>query len=302
MSASDFLIVRPITFSDAILTSTSVSETVAAYNAGTTYSLGQQVRSDATHRLYESLANSNLGNALTDATKWLDIGPTNPWAMFDTLNSTQTSASNEIVVVFEPGSRVDVIGLLNINAATARVVAEDATDGVVFDETKSLATTSGIIDWYTYFTEPADDLETDALFTGLPALYSGLTFTVTLTYTGDTVACGALVAGLAKVAGVTLADASTGILDYSRKATDDFGNVSITERGYANRGNFRIFAENSNIVSVQRLLAEFRATPALYVGSENFANTFIYGFFRDFSISIEQPNHSYISIELEGLL
>lgn len=301
MSESDFLIVRPITISDAILTSTSVADTVAAYNAGTTYALGQQVRSDATHRVYESLANSNLGNALTDVTKWLDIGPTNPWAMFDSLNSTQTTAADEIEVVFEPGSRVDVIGLLNTNATSARVIAEDSIDGTVFDQTFSLVSDSGIVDWYTYFTEPIE-VETDLVVTGLPALYSGLTFTVTLLYAGATVACGALVAGLAKVAGVSLAGASTGILDFSRKSTDDFGNVSITERGYANKGNFRIVAENSNIVSVQRLLSEFRAAPALYVGSENFANTFIYGFFRDFSIAIEQPTQSIISIELEGLL
>lgn len=298
---SDFLIVRPITINDSTLGSSSVTETVALYNAGTTYALGDQVRSDTTHRIYESLVGSNLGNALTDTTKWLDIGPTNKWSMFDQLNSSQTTAADSIAVTFTPGSRVDIIGLLNINATSVQVTATDATDGTVYDQTFDLISTSGIDDWYAYFTEPFD-VETDLVVPDLPALYSSLTFTVTLTYTGETVACGGLVAGLAKSAGVTLAGATTGILDYSRKTTDDFGNTSITERGYANRASFKVFADNSNIVSVQRLLAEFRATPALYVGSEDFANTFIYGFFRDFSIAIEQPNHSYLSIELEGLL
>lgn len=301
MSESDFLIVRPIAITDVNLDSTSVSETVSAYNGATSYDTGDQVRSDSTHRIYESLVDTNVGNALTDATKWLDVGPTNPWAMFDELNSSQTSAAEEIEVEFSPGGRVDVIGLLNIFATSVHITAEDATDGVVYDETFDLVSTTGIIDWLTFFTEPFE-VETDKVITGLPSLYSDLTFTVTMTYAGQTVMCGGLVTGLAKVAGVTLAGASTGIIDYSRKATDDFGNTSITERGYANRGNFKVFCENGNIVAVQRLLAEFRAAPALYVGTELFATTFIYGFFRDFSIAIEQANHSYLTIELEGLI
>ncbi|MFM9829726.1 MAG: hypothetical protein ACKVOB_13455 [Sphingomonas sp.] len=301
MSESDFRIVRPIEVTTAKLTSTTVPETVAAYNAGTSYSIGNQVRSDTTHRIYESLANANLGNALTDTTKWLNVGPTNPWAMFDQLNSSRTTKTDSIVVVIAPGDRVDTIGLLNLNATSVTVAAVDATDGTVFNQTTSLISTAGILDWYTYFTEPVSVAE-DVIVTGLPPLYRALTFTITLSYTGQTVACGGCILGLAKVMGTTLAGATTGIVDYSTKTTDAFGNTSITARGFANKGNFRVFCANSNIVSIQRLLSDYRAVPALYVGTELYSTTFLYGFFRDFSISIEQPNHSYLSIEIEGLI
>jgi hypothetical protein len=299
--SSDFLIVRPTPVDDAALDSSSVPETVPVYNPATSYDTGDRVRSDATHRVYESLTDANVGNDLDDPANWVDIGPTNRWAMFDEQNSTQTIADNEIEVVFSPGQRVDIIGLLNIYAHSARVIAEDAGEGVVYDRTFSLVDDSAIIDWYSYFTEPFN-VAGDKVISELPALYSGLTFTVSLSYAGQEVRCGALIAGLAKVVGATLAGATTGIINYSRRVVDEFGNASFVERGYANRGNFRVFCENSNIVSVQRLLADYRAAPALYVGTEEFANTFIFGTFRDFAVAIDHPHQSYLNIELEGLI
>lgn len=294
-------IVQPVTVTDAILTANSVAETVALYNAGTSYSIGDLVRSDTTHRVYESLANANLGNALTDASKWLDTGPTNPWAMFDNANSSQTSASDSISVTLAPGSRVDHIGLLNMYAISVQVIATSTADGEVYNETYSLVSTSGITDWYEYFTAPID-VETDKVITDIPALYTDLSIQVVLSYTSETVLLGALVLGLAKELGGTVYGATTGIIDYSRKVTDDYGNTSITERGYANRGNFRIVCDNSNIVSIQRKLAEYRAVPALYVGSDDYSNTFIFGFYRDFDISIDYPTISHCTLSLEGLI
>lgn len=295
-------IVRPVTIDDMTLVSSSAVETVALYDAGTSYSVGQLARRDTTHRIYESLQGSNTGNTPESSPEWwVDIGPANIWSMFDELNSTQTEAVDQIIVVLAPGERIDVIALLNVYAVSAHVVATDAIDGVVFDETVNLVSTGGIIDWYTYYTEP-QELAGDVVFDGLPALYANLTFTVTLSFPGQTVRCGALIAGLAKDIGATVYGATTGIIDFSRKATDDFGNTSVTRRGYANKGNFRVVCDNVSIVSIQRLLAEFRATPSLFIGSAAFANTFIYGFYRDFSIAIDHPNQSHLNIELEGLL
>jgi hypothetical protein len=59
---------------------------------------------------------------------------------------------------------------------------------------------------------------------------------------------------------------------------------------------------NNDIDKMQRTLASLRATPALYIGSDRFDATLIYGFYRDFEINIEYYTHSECSIELEGLI
>jgi hypothetical protein len=40
---------------------------------------------------HTAIANPNLNKAITDAAFWLDIGPSNKWAMFDSYNGTVTS-------------------------------------------------------------------------------------------------------------------------------------------------------------------------------------------------------------------
>lgn len=294
-------LVRKIEITDSTLGSTTAVETVALYNAGTTYALGAQARSDTTHRIYESLAAGNVGNALTDTTKWLDIGPTNVWAMFDDMNSSQTVAASTLSVEFSPGERLDHIGLINITATSAQVTAEHATDGVVFDETFDLVSTSGIVDWYTYFTEPIE-VETDFIVDGLPALYADLTITVSLSYPGQTVRCGSLVAGVAKILGDTEFGFTTGIIDRSKKDEDVYGNISILERGYSNKASFSVTLDNANVVSVQRLLGDYRGKAALYIGTGRYSNTFLYGLFRDFSIVVQTPVQATLAIECENLI
>ena len=54
-------VIPPVTITDSILLSSSVPETdYAAWNSGTTYSIGNRVILTSTHKIYESLQNSNL--------------------------------------------------------------------------------------------------------------------------------------------------------------------------------------------------------------------------------------------------
>ena len=97
---------------------------------------------------------------------------------------------------------------------------------------------------------------------------------------------------------------TAGIVDYSRKDTDEFGNVSLVERPFSKRLSCEFFVDNFRINRVQQLLISLRAKPSVWVATDN--PTFeeaaiIYGFYRDFSLKIAYPNHSIYSIEIEGL-
>jgi hypothetical protein len=299
-------IVRPISVLDANLTASNVAETDhAAWDSGTTYGLGDTriyVVAD-THWIVESLQAGNTGHTptgLDSDTWWLKTGNTNRWKMFDGVIQSQTSAADEIVVTLtSPTARVDSVALFNVDCATARVTVTDATDGVVYDETVSMVSPSGITDWYAYSFEPIVRLR-DYVFTELPP-YLGAAIEVTLSDAGGTVLCGACVIGLSRNIGSTQVGAQVGIQDYSIKQQDAFGNYSILERAYNKRAVFQIKVENTLIDELQTILAGYRATPVVYVGTDEYASTMIYGYYKDFSTVIEYQDVSILSIELEGL-
>ena len=85
-------LIRPTTLTDAMLTSSTAPETdYPAWSSVTAYTVGARVILTATHRRYEALAASTNVSPSTDPTKWLDLGPTNRWAMFDARVGTATS-------------------------------------------------------------------------------------------------------------------------------------------------------------------------------------------------------------------
>lgn len=248
------------------------------------------------HTLY---SNPNKGFALTNPAKWIDVAPTNRWAMFDAVNSTATTAASQIDVTFALTGRVDSIALINVSAATIRVIVSDAVDGVVYDKTISMISTEGVTDWAAYFREEIIKITDYAAF-DLPAYYSP-TVRIIIDGEGDAVSCGTLVVGQSRSLGETLLGASVGIVDYSRKSVDDFGNTVVVERSFAKRGQFRIAIPANAVDEAQRILAKYRATPIIYSASEAYNSTLLLGFFKSFSIAIEYPTISYCEIEVEGL-
>ena len=83
MSDSDFLLIRPVTVTGSILTSSTIPETVAAtYNAGTTYAAGDlagpaPVVGDA-QLIWKSLQAGNTGNAQVEGAWWTFVASVYP--------------------------------------------------------------------------------------------------------------------------------------------------------------------------------------------------------------------------------
>jgi len=252
------------------------------------------------HKIFESLVASNLNNPpLISPTKWLDSGATNRWKMFDASVQAQTSNPSSIADTFAITGRVDSAILFNVDAATARVVMTDAVVGVVYDQTFDLISASGIVDWYAYFFEPIVRAHDVVVTDMLP--YADPSIAVTLTDTGNTVLCGECVLGLSKEIGGTSYGASVGIQDYSIKQKDTFGNYAILERAFNKRGRFTLFLPNTFLDDLQLRLASYRATAVVYIGADQYTSTAIYGFYKDFDVTIAYPNDSLCTLELEGL-
>lgn len=295
-------VIPPITITDSILLSSSVPETdYAAWNSGTTYSIGNRVILTSTHKIYESLQNSNLNkNPVTETTYWLEVSSTNRWGMFDLSNSSATTSSSNIVVTLKPNKVINSVALIGLVAVSVRIKMTDPTDGIVYDQTYILNDNGTINDWWEYyFTEISR--KDSLIVTDLPS-YGTASIEITINKTSTTASCATCVIGNMKSIGEGIElGASVGIQDYSRKEIDSFGNFIIVQRNFAKRAKFSLPILNTQIDSVQRLLASLRTTPCVWIGDDNYACTQIFGFYKDFDIVINYHVISDCSLEIEGL-
>lgn len=295
-------LVKPVTITDAILISSTLPENdYAAWNSGTSYVAGDKVIVVATHKIYESLtSNTNKypPDNLTGTTPdWLDLGATNKWKMFDqSYNSKSVSASSPLTVTLVPGQIINTLAILNVSGATSIEIV-----GTVGAEEKYNKTVSLFIgelgSWYEYFFSPIE-LTTDVVLTDIPA-YSGIELEISLIGTSPSV--GIIQIGYYIQLGKTLWGVQSSIIDYSRKEVDEFGNFIIVPRKYSKVISADVFVENSRVGYVFNLLADYRTTPALWIGDEDYESTIDYGYYRDFSVVLQGYGGSNCSLEIEGL-
>lgn len=296
-------VIRPITVTDAMLTASNVPETdYTAWNAATNYNVGDYcIRTTATtHKVYKCLvAGVNATAPESNPTKWLDYSPTNRWAAFDLRTGTQTQQADSITYTIVPGKVVSSVAFINLSAASVRIVMTDPTDGVVYDQTVSATVASLSGDWDSFFFDYITR-KTDLVVQGLPT-FPMATIDITISEAGGTAKVGVVVIGRSIELGGAEYGASFGIVDYSRKAVDEFGGYTIVQRAFAKRAKFNIMVDKVVVDAVAALLTELRATPAVWVGHVDYQGTIIYGFYKDFDIVISYPTWNDCSIEIEGL-
>jgi hypothetical protein len=293
-------VISPITLTSGMITSSNAVETYSNYAAGTTYALGAKVIYG--NFTYESLVSSNVGNQPDiSPTKWLEIGPSNKWAMFDNRVDTQTTRATPLDVVITPSAVINSLALLNMDATSVIIDITDGANGPsIYSNTINLDDTS-ILDWYMYFFEPYD-FRRDVVLTNIPP-YSTAVINISIVNTGSTSAIGNVVLGNIAELGGTQYGVGVGIRDYSIKETDDFGNTTFLVRAFSKRMQAQVFLNNSSLNYVVRTLTSLRAVPAVWIGSESpeLEPLIVYGFYRDFNIDISYPTNSLCSIEIEGL-
>lgn len=294
-------VIAPTTFVAAThLVSSTATEVYAAYNAGTTYAKDAFV--DYGTHIYQSLVNSNTGNTpSTSPTFWVLVGPDNTHAMFDDQISTATTSASPLTVVLATGL-ANSLALFGLVGSQVTVNVTDGAGGPnVYSRTTSLDGTF-IFDWYMYFFEPYVQVE-ELVLTDLPP-YATARLTVSLTGP-STVQIGQLVFGTQYELGDAEYGASVGIIDYSRKDTDEFGTTTFVERAFSKRMSARLMLDTVQISRVQQVLARVRAKPSVWVGvpgDSTFNPLTVYGYYRDFSVDVAYPTKSYCSLEIEGLV
>lgn len=275
----------------------------ANYAAGTTYALGNRVT--YLGKIYESLQNANVGHTPdTSLTWWLLIGPDNKHAALDNSVSTVSSSVGELTLVVKPGA-IDSCGLVDMTGSVFEFAMSDLADGVIFSQTIGLSGVE-VNNWYDYFfLSPLVEMRrTQYIFQDLPSQYTDPIVTLRIKNGTEAAKLALASFGFLSEIGEVEYGASAGIVDFSVKSTDDYGNTSLVQRNFSKRLSARCFVPNKDINRVQRTLYSIRATPVVWIGVDDPTYEeamIVWGFYKDFTTEISYPTYSLISIEIEGL-
>lgn len=282
---------------------TYLNDTYQAYAVGTTYAIGERVNDNTNHLAYESAIAGNVGQPLTDVTKWLPLGATNTYAMFDLLRNSQTTSAIAQEVVITPGLRADSVALVGLEATSVRIQSVSAA-ATVYDQTINLSNRTSN-SWFTYFFGGFGKSPSMAVF-DLPPL-SDAVLTITITNVQGTVKTGALVMGLSVFIGNVQYSAETDVLNFSTITRDFAGGTSeLIQRRNVPKTIQQIMLPKALVDTARKVREDLNAMPAVWSGlddngSEYFEALLIMGIYKKFSINLAYPEDALISLELEEI-
>jgi len=256
------------------------------------------------HRTFRSVVGSNTGNppAIDDGTKWIDVGPTNAWAMFDLIRTVQTISASPLVVTLTPGERVSAAGLDGVLAdeATIEVIQGGETVYSYSQELLWRPTTS----WSSYFFGKFRQ-RTSIGRTDLPQ-YADAQIRITLTRAAGDARCGAAVVGQHVYIGNLEYRAESDALNFSSfDRAETTGEAQLTRRRSVPKIAGAVRAPKSLVDVVRNARIELDAVPALWLGVSDPDHAYygafaMLGVYRRWLQVFDQPGHILQQLEVEG--
>ena len=297
---------------DIDLTYTNVPLTDhAEWAVGTTYAEGAKVIVLDDKRIYESLQAANTGKTPSTSPEWwFDLGSMNAYKMFDEFVNTQTVNTDQIHIKLEL-SRSDYVAFFGVDGVEIELKLWDITETtLVWETTLDLTYGASVVDvsdWYEYFFGEYDTKEDFSLALGA-ILFEGVLEVKIIADTGQDAKCGKMIVGRQRRIGLTRYGASAGLLDFSKKLTDDFGRTYLKQGSWAKRNSCEIIIDNSQLDAAYRTLASLRGTATAWITDSRddedgrFESLLVYGFCRDFNVVVDYPTISVCRMELEGMI
>jgi len=302
------ILIKPITVTDSNLLSSSIAEPDATqgepslWSSGS-YNLGDRVIEN--HRIYECTADPDTTDqpsvgALKEIPTWVDIAPTNKFAMFDNVNSTTSKAASQIVVEIDDPLLINGLAGFNISGATSiNIRVTDPVAGVVYDKNISMVDNSEVVDWYSYYFSDIVQIS-QFLKLDLPAYVNAV---VRLEINGTNIKIGTFVLGNQKNLGVANIGSSVQLLDFSKKETDSFGNFVVKKGRNSKLVNYDVTINKSRVNYVFDLISSITTVPAVWIGADDSNDpSIVYGYYRDFQDNINSHTLTSATIQVEGLV
>lgn len=293
-------IIRPRPVDEAMLTASDVpADDYPEWSSGS-YSVGDRVIVGI--EAFEALVDTSdepTEGASKSPPSWLRLGYINRWRMFRDGRDSKTRQDGGIATTVTPGAVVNGLALLGLEGLDVTVKMTDPVEGVVYERTESI-TDIGVGNWYDFYFLPYDVRE-DFVFIDLPP-YSGAEIDVSVRTSTptDTSAVGRFVMGLVRDLGFTLHGTSVRTMDFSVRERDGFGNLTIVRRRQINLVDYRVLIDCGRVDFVKRELDQLRNRETVFIGSPDLSSTVVFGFYRDFNITIAGHSSSDATLEVEG--
>lgn len=298
----------PFQVTDANIVSINIPENdYAVHSMSSTYGLADRVIVTGVdiHRIYQSVHAANTGNNplneldLNNPVHWSLVGATNAYKIFDTYTSSQAIYDNTITFTVKNLGVLNTIGLINIDANSASIVGYDAGDVEIYNQTVDLVSYATFSSYYDYYFTPF--LRRNVyVFEDIPPVNNGK-FVITLTATG-TVKIGNFVGGYGYEMAAINYSSNVRQKDYSIKQQLPTGEYYFAEGATSTVAEFLFTLPNEKFDLLQRLIQQLRATPALYVGSELYESTNLYGIILDAPSVLTYSAHSECRMQVESLI
>lgn len=302
---------------------------IPVWSTATVYIAGAKCYVEATHKIYQCATDStaqyppnyltgdtavwtaigyyNKGVDLGDTNFWLDIGPTNYYAMFDTYTDTITSgvltSGLYTLDVTINTSKCNAVALFNCSGNTVQFDHYSPDNTLLLTKTVQILHRD-TLSWSDYFFTSEYTRRSD-IYQEIPQFF-GTKLRVRITGNASA-SCGSLVIGNAKKLGASKYGASMSIADYSTKETNTFGVTYLSVGKYKKRATIDMYIERTEVDAVYKQLAALRAVPAVYIcdnsttADDMYEAMLIFGYYKDFSVVVSMYSVSDCSIEIEGL-
>lgn len=269
-----------------------------------TYSAASPVQVTYNNRTYEIIANTTANTPSTSPVYWFDVGPSNRWGVFDYLRNSTSNIKTQMVISVSTGTRVDslvLVGMQDIKNAIISVYSP-SLGTTTYTSFRNL-TTKASSTWYDYFFTTGTTVKSAVFSNLLP--YSDAIVSIVLN--GDNIECGGIILGKAQELGSIQRGATSEIINFSTVTRDIFGNATMVQRRNIPKTNQTLYLDKAYVNAVRTVRDQLNATPAAWIGLDDlpeqyyFESLLIVGFYRTFTINIDNPIGVIINLELEEI-
>lgn len=277
-----------------VLTATNAVD-LAAYSAAATYAADAQISYNK--RNWISVQAGNVGHTPgTDALWWVDNGPINSLAMFDTSVQTATTRTGGLSWTLSVG-RFTAIGLMGLVGQSVTLTITDGA-ATIYAETRTLSSSAG-----TYYSFAFEDLnQTDSTtFTGLP---SSPTCQVQISVASSGLAaCSMCVIGKQVFIGHAQYGFQNPIEDRGRHYLDALANPVNVERGYSKGASGTVMVDRASYNRLVYFLAAHIGMPMLWSAApeqEDLVGADVFGRYVRAVPVIDNPAQITLAIDIAG--
>lgn len=299
-------VITPIEINDTRLTSSTIAEPDTGevlWSAATVYTLGQVVIRSTTHKKYENiLAGSDAGVPESTPTRWIEIGSTNRYAMFDTLRNTQSLKSSPVTIVLTPNYRIDSIGLLSVDADNVTITIMNGAE-TVYSVSRSLSKHESI-DWFSYYFAPFTKVP-NLVFFDIPP-YSTSVITITFTSVSQ-IKIGAIVLGTKTDLGKAIHGTTSEELNFSRIERQVTGESILLQRRSVPKINIQTAVAPTSLNVIRTARKSLNAVPCVWSGLDDkvenpfFETVLLLGIYKKFEINMNNSTMIDINLEIEEI-